>query len=127
MPVEKLTVYSLEVTVHKEVLLPPIVDENNVLYGYPTPPDNRRWMLGVGKFSLGYFRDKSEAESLLHLLNQHEALYESMVTVEIVEYDISVLDLYQSKVEVDTFYGEGCINADSELVFNFESALIFLG
>jgi hypothetical protein len=123
-----MSLYGLFVFILETVTPPPIFDENGVFCGCSTPPENRCWQLGEKgtQFALGYYRNKSDADRICNLLKQQESLYEGQVTVEIFEYDISILDRYQSKVAVDTFYGEGCVNADSELVFDVESALIFL-
>jgi hypothetical protein len=106
-----------------------IGSDDGVNYGPAKIADNKRWKLGDdgSKFALGYYTDYKLVHEILQLLNNDSDVVQGRVRVSIVEYDISVIDRYQSvQIDLDTFYMEGCINADSTMKITSHEVVHFL-
>ena len=123
-----MNVYALIVTCVEDVGPVEIFDDNGVYYGLTEMRNNQRWKMGNAgsKTCLGYFCSRADALRIQECLRNDYHLVNGLVTLDVVEYNMDVLERYQTvQIELDKFYSESCVNGDCEK-FSVDDAIRFL-
>lgn len=131
------TVFSLVVDISGEIesCCHQIIDDDMVFYGMDYGPLNKLWKKGsTGRYALGYFTQRSDAERIKLILDQDHDVQEGNIYIMIKEVPLSVLDRYPGpvRIKLDHFYAECCVNRsvlkgdENPMIFSVNRAIAFL-